>query len=120
MPESAQGLAPASAGVPGFPGPYPVGRYSLKLRERLREFAHVCLIGEVTGVRINSGPQVFFELRDGDGAMPCAMWRDDFDRLGLGPDELRDGAEVVVGGGCDWYPGSASASPRLSFRVREL
>jgi exodeoxyribonuclease VII large subunit len=120
MTESAQSLAPASAGVPGFPGPYPVGRYSLKLRERLREFANVCLIGEVTGVRIGAGPNVWFELRDGDGAIPCAMWRDDFDRLGIGPDELRDGAEVVVAGGCDWYPGSASASPRLSFRVKQL
>jgi exodeoxyribonuclease VII large subunit len=119
MPESTQALAPASAGVPGFPGPYPVGRYSLKLRERISEFAGVCLIGEVTGARIGS-PQVWFELRDGDGAMACAMWRTDFDRLGLGPDELRDGAEVVVAGGCDWYPGSASASPRLSFRVKEL
>jgi exodeoxyribonuclease VII large subunit len=109
-----------AGGVPGFPGPYPVGRYSLKLRERLREFAHVCLIGEVTGVRIGSGPNVWFELRDADGAVPCAMWRNDFDRMGLGPDELRDGAEVVVAGGVDWYPGSASASPRLSFRVKEL
>ena len=119
MAESSHLLAPASAGVPGFPGPYPVGRYSVRLRERIREFAHVCLIGEVTGVRLGS-PQVWFELRDGDGAIPCAMWRDDFDRLGLGPDELRDGAEVVVAGGCEWYPGSASSSPRLSFRVREL
>jgi exodeoxyribonuclease VII large subunit len=120
MADSSPALAPASAGVPGFPGPYPVGRYSLKLREKMREFAHVCLIGEATGVRIGTGPNVWFELRDGDGAIPCAMWRDDFDRLGLGPDELRDGAEVVVAGGCDWYPGSASASPRLSFRVKEL
>ncbi|HEX8743025.1 MAG TPA: exodeoxyribonuclease VII large subunit [Thermoleophilaceae bacterium] len=119
MAESAHAVAPAGAGVPGFPGPYPVGRYSLKLRERLREFAHVCLVGEVTGVRIGS-PQVWFELRDADGAIPCAMWRNEFDSLGLGDGELRDGAEVVVAGGCEWYPGSASASPRLSFRVREL
>jgi exodeoxyribonuclease VII large subunit len=119
MSDSVHALAPAAAGMPGFPGPYPVGRYSLKLRERLREFAHVCLVGEVTGVRIGS-PQVWFELRDADGAIPCAMWRNEFDALGLGPEELRDGAEVVVAGGCDWYPGSASASPRLSFRVREL
>jgi exodeoxyribonuclease VII large subunit len=118
--EPARIAAPEAAGVPGFPGPFPVGRYSIKLRERLRAFASVCLIGEVTGVRITSGPNIWFELRDGDGALPCAMWRTDFERLGLGPDELRDGAEVVVAGGCDWYPGSASASPRLSFRVKEL
>ena len=119
MPEFSPALAPASAGVPGFPGPYPVGRYSQKLRDRISEFAHVCLIGEVTGARVGS-PQVWFELRDGDGAIPCAMWRNDFDELGLDPDELRDGAEVVVAGGVEWYPGSASSSARLSFRVRKL
>jgi exodeoxyribonuclease VII large subunit len=96
-----------------------VGRYSQKLRDRISELAHVCLIGEVTGARVGS-PQVWFELRDGDGAIPCAMWRNDFDELGLDPDELRDGAEVVVAGGCEWYPGSASSSARLSFRVRKL
>jgi exodeoxyribonuclease VII large subunit len=119
MAESSQALAPASAGVPGFPGPFGVGRYSRELREKISGFAHVCLIGEVTNARVGS-PQVWFELRDADGAIPCAMWRNDFDGLGLSPDELRDGAEVVVAGGCEWYPGSASSSPRLSFRVREL
>src|SRR5438874_3754833 len=66
------------------------------------------------------GPNVYFELRDGDGALPCAMWRTDFDRAGLGPDELRDGIEVVAAGRCDYYPGSATSSPRFSFRVEEL
>ena len=120
MSQTAPSAPPGVAGMPGFPGPFPVGRYSVRLRERLRRFAQVCLIGEVTGVRIGTGPNVWFELRDGDGALPCAMWRNDFDRMGLGPEELRDGAEVVVAGGVDWYPGSASASPRLSFRVKEL
>src|SRR3712207_1738835 len=99
MSDSAHALAPASAGVPGFPGPYPVGRYSAKLRERISQFASVCLIGEVVNVQFRS-VQVFFELRDADGAIPCAMWRNEFDALGLGPYELRDGAEVVAAGGC--------------------
>src|SRR5436309_10940571 len=86
----------------------------------MRERARVCLIGEVTGVRIGAGPNVYFQLRDADGAAPCAMWRTDFDRLGLRADELRDGSEVVVAGGCDFYPGSASASPRFAFRVQDL
>jgi exodeoxyribonuclease VII large subunit len=109
-----------TAGVPGYPGPFAVGRYSTKLREWMRERARVCLIGEVTGVRIGAGPNVYFELRDADGAMPCAMWRNDFDRLGLRADELRDGVEVVAAGGPDFYPGSASASPRFAFRVQDL
>ena len=107
-------------GVPGYPGPFAVGRYAVKLRDELRKFAHVCVIGEVTGARIGRGPNVYFELRDADGALPCAMWRTDFDRTGLGPDELRDGAEVVAAGHCDFYPGSATSSPRFTFRVEEL
>src|SRR3954467_14909594 len=107
-------------GVPGYPGPFAVGRYAGRLRDRLREFAPVCVMGEVTGARVGRGPNVYFELRDSDGALPCAMWRDDFERCGLGPDELRDGVEVVAAGRCDYYPGSATSSPRFSFRVGDL
>src|SRR4051794_27634610 len=109
-----------TTGIPGFPGPYEVGRYARALRDQLRGFRHVALIGEVTGARIGTGPQVYFELRDGDGAIPCAMWRNEFDRSGMKADDLRDGAEVVVAGGCDFYPGGATASPRFSFRVTAI
>jgi exodeoxyribonuclease VII large subunit len=108
------------AGVPGYPGPFPVGRYALKLRDRMRQLTRVCVVGEVTGARIGKGPNVYFELRDADGALPCAMWRNDFERSGLTEADLRDGAQVVAAGGCDYYVGSASASPRFTFRVQEL
>jgi exodeoxyribonuclease VII large subunit len=107
-------------GIEGYPGPYPVGRYAAGLRQRLRTFARVCVLGEVTGVRTGSGPNIWFELRDPEGALPCAMWRDDFERCGLGEEDLRDGAQVVAAGGCDYYTGGAAASPRFTFRVREL
>src|SRR3954447_4745164 len=108
-------------GVPGYPGPFAVGRYAEKLRVRIRDFARVCVIGEVTGVKMpQRGANVYYELRDGDGALPCAMWRNDFEASGLGADELRDGVEVVAAGHCDFYPGSATSSPRFSFRVEEL
>jgi exodeoxyribonuclease VII large subunit len=110
----------AAAGIDGYPGPFPVGRYAAGLRDRLRRFAHVCVTGELTGVRMGSGPNVYFELRDADGALPCAMWRDDFDRLALRAEDFRDGAEIVAAGGCDFYPGGATASPRFVFRVKEL
>jgi exodeoxyribonuclease VII large subunit len=97
-----------------------VGLYAARLRERVREFARVCVMGEVTGARIGNGPNVYFELRDGDGALPCAMWRNDFDKLGLSAEDFRDGVEVVAAGGCDYYVGSASASPRFCFRVQDL
>ena len=99
-----------------FPGPYPVGSYAEQLRRRLREFARVQLTGELWGVKPGRA-RVYFELRDSQGALPCSMWRDDFDRLGIA---LRDGMQVVVGGGCDYYPGSSSSSPSFTFAVSEL
>ena len=74
------------------------------------------LTGELWGVKPGRA-RVYFELRDSQGALPCSMWRDDFDRLGIA---LRDGMQVVVGGGCDYYPGSSSSSPSFTFAVSEL
>jgi exodeoxyribonuclease VII large subunit len=113
-------LTAAQAGIEGFPGPFPVGRYAARLRDKLREFAGVCVIGEATGVRFGRGPNVYFELRDADGALPCAMWRDDFERSGLSEADFRDGVEVVAAGGCDYYVGGPVASPRFCFRVKRL
>ncbi|MFL5818555.1 MAG: exodeoxyribonuclease VII large subunit [Conexibacter sp.] len=106
------------AGIPGsaLPGPFPVGAYADKLREQLRAFAHVQIFGELWNLRM-SRASVYFELRDGRGALPCSMWRSDFDRLGIDP---ADGAQVVIAGGCDYYPGSATSSPSFSFRASDL
>jgi exodeoxyribonuclease VII large subunit len=109
----------ASPGAPGrssLPGPFPVGSYAAQLRRRLRDFAHVQLSGEVWGLRVTRA-RVYFELRDTAGALPCAMWREDYDALGV---RLTDGTLVVAGGGCDYYVGSATSSPAFSFAVREL
>lgn len=99
-----------------LPGPFPVGAYAARLKRRLQDFAHVQLEGEAFGVRLTR-VRVYFELRDARGALPCSMWRDDFDRLGL---VLSDGMQIVVGGGCDYYPGSSTSSPSFSFAVSEL
>src|SRR3954470_13694327 len=112
--------AAASAGVEGYPGPYAVGHYAAGLRDRLRKFTRVCVVGEVTNSRVGKGPNVYFELRDPDGGLPCAMWRTDFERTGLTEDDLRDGVQIVAAGGCDYYVGSASASPRFTFRVQDM
>ena len=114
------GQPTAPEGFDGYHGPHPVGRYAAALRERVRAFAGVSLIGEVSGARMGRGPNVYFELRDGDGAVPCAMWRNEFDRLGLRADDFRDGIEVVAAGSCDYYVGGPSASPRFTFRVRDM
>src|ERR1700724_2005200 len=104
--------------IPGsdLPGPYPVGSYAARLKRRLLEFARVQLVGEVWGMR-TSRARVYFELRDAGGALPCSMWLSDYDTLGV---KLVDGARVVVGGGCDYYPGSSTSSPSFSFSVTEL
>jgi exodeoxyribonuclease VII large subunit len=56
--------------------------------------------------------------RDAGGALPCSMWRRDWEALGVG--ELSDGVQVVAAGGCDLYPGSRTSSPAFSFAVTEL
>jgi exodeoxyribonuclease VII large subunit len=97
-----------------------VGEYASALRTRLREFAHVQLVGEVVNLR-PSRARVYFELRDAAGALPCAVWLRDWeamvDRAGSAP---ADGMQVVVAGGCDYYPGSATSSPGFSFAVTDL
>jgi exodeoxyribonuclease VII large subunit len=104
---------------PELPGPFAVGRYARKLQEEMRRRARVLLIGEVTGVG-RSKVQAYFELRDGEGAVPCAIWLDDLEQAGLPPGGLRDGAEVVVAGGPDYYPGGGQASPSFSFRATHV
>ncbi len=98
-------------------GPYPVRTYAAALRDRLRGFTRVQVFGEVFGFKAGRA-KVWFELRDAAGALPCSMWREDFDKLRLEP--LADGAQVVVAGGCDYYPGSRTASPGFSFSVARL
>jgi exodeoxyribonuclease VII large subunit len=105
--------------VEELPGPFPVGRYARKLQEELRRRARVRLVGEVTGVS-RSKVQAYFELRDAEGAVPCAIWLDDLEKAGLPEGGLRDGAEVVIGGGPDYYPGGGQASPSFAFRATHM
>ena len=85
----------------------------------LREGPRVQLFGEVWNLRI-SRARVYLELRDADGALPCSMWRTDFDALRLGEGALADGAQIVVGGGLDYYAGSRTSSPSFQFAVDGL
>ena len=108
-------------GIEGFDGPFPVGRYAAKFRERLRAMTRVCIVGEVVNARTGGrGANIYFELRDADGAIPCAMWRTDFERTGMRPDDLRDGVQLLAAGGPDYYVGGAKASPSFSFRALDL
>jgi exodeoxyribonuclease VII large subunit len=105
-------------GIPGsdLSGPWPVGHYAARLRDRLRGFSRVQVFGEVFNLRAGRA-RVWFELRDERGALPCSMWRKDYDGLAA---PLTDGQRVVAAGGCDYYPGSRAASPSFSFAVTEV
>jgi exodeoxyribonuclease VII large subunit len=109
-------------GIPGseLPGPYAVGEYAAALRNRLREFRRVQVIGELVNLRV-ARTRVYFELRDASGALPCASWRADWERMlsrcAVAPAE---GTQVVLAGGCDYYPGSATSSPGFSFQVDDV
>jgi exodeoxyribonuclease VII large subunit len=125
---SAHAEAPAGAarsqGIPdsALAGPFPVGDYAAALREQLRSFARVQLIGELVNLRA-SRARVYFELRDAAGAIPCAAWRDDWETMltQCGARESSpEGMQVVVAGGCDYYPGSATSSPGFSFAVIDM
>ncbi len=107
--------------IPGssLPGPYPVGAYAKKLQEELRKRARLQLSGEAWNVK-RSKARVYFELRDGDGALPCAMWNDAFEQAGVPEGAFVDGTQVVVAGGPDYYPGSRTSSPGFSFDVSAL
>jgi exodeoxyribonuclease VII large subunit len=105
-------------GIPdsGLSGPFPVGEYAAALRS----FTHVQIVGELVNLRL-SRARVYFELRDSSGALPCAVWRRDWDvMLAHAGEAPTEGMQIVVAGGCDYYPGSATSSPGFSFTVSDL
>ncbi len=126
-------VTPADPGIPGsaLAGPFPVGEYAAALRDQLRSFTRVQLVGELVNLR-SARARVYFELRDSSGAIPCAVWRKDWDQIltrggggadGGGADGgglPKEGVQVVVAGGCDFYPGSATSSPSFTFSVADL
>src|ERR1700730_9591108 len=127
--DSAAALAGVPQGIPGsaLAGPFPVGEYAAALRTKLRSFARVQLIGELVNLR-PARARVYFELRDVAGAIPCSAWQEDGQAMlaragGPALDTKQpslEGMQVVIAGGCDYYPGSATSSPGFSFAVRDL
>jgi exodeoxyribonuclease VII large subunit len=112
---------PSPGGIPGssLAGPFAVGEYAEALREKLRSLTRVQLVGEIVNLRA-ARARVYFELRDATGAVPCAAWLRDWETMLGRAGEVKEGMQVVVAGGCDYYPGSASASPGFSFHVSDL
>jgi exodeoxyribonuclease VII large subunit len=121
---SSPAASTSAIGESPLAGPFPVGEYASALRSKLRSFAHVQIVGELVNLR-DARARVYFELRDARGALPCAVWRDDWERIlaaagaGAGGASL-EGMQVVLAGGCDYYPGSPTSSPGFSFSVSDL
>lgn len=111
----------AAAGIPGssLPGPYEVGDYAQALRDRLRGFARVQIVGELVNLRV-ARARVYFELRDAQGAVACSAWRNEWERALAYTGPLSDGMQIVVAGGCDYYVGSSTSSPGFSFNVTDV
>src|ERR1035437_5931509 len=122
MSSTSRPVRPAGPGIPdsGLSGPFAVGEYAAALRAKLRSFAHVQLMGELVNLR-PSRARVYCEQRDATGAIPCSAWLKEWEamiaRVGAAPAE---GMQIVVAGGCDYYPGSATSSPGFSFAVSDL
>lgn len=118
-PEPAPGAVPLAPGEPDLPGPFPVGRWAAGFRNFLRNRPRVRVLGEVVNLS-RSAKATYFDLRDGDGAIPCSIWNSDLDRLDLPEDALRDGVGIVAAGGPEYFAGSERSSPSFSFRVTYL
>jgi exodeoxyribonuclease VII large subunit len=99
--------------------PIPVGDYARKLVSSLRAMDRVEVTGELADVR-RTRVQTYFQMRDERGGVPCAIWNNELDALGLPPECMRDGAAVVALGGPDYYPGGKNASPGFNFRVTDI
>ena len=81
---------------------------------RLRDRAAGFRASSSSGRSSTSGrARVWFELRDGEGAVPCSIWRQDFDAP---PGALRDGSRSWSPAGATTTPAARQASPAFSFR----
>lgn len=116
LPSGGEPVAQEPSPDPDLPGPFTVGSWAAGFKRFLKGRPRLLLIGEVFNLS-RSRTSTYFELRDADGAAPCAIWNSDLDRLKLSEGALKDGAEVVIAGGPDYYPGSKTASPSFSFRA---
>ncbi len=99
-----------------LPGPFPVGELRRGAARRGCASSRACRCSARCRISASRAKAVYFELRDDRGALPCSMWRDDFDALGRRA--AGDGAQVVVAGGCDYYPGSAHVLAARSRSAR--
>ena len=102
-----------------LPGPYEVGDYAPG-SQRLREFARVQLVGEVWEFRADAGRASTSSCATPRRAALLDVARRTSNALGRAARAAHRRGKIVVAGGCDYYPGSATSSPGFTFSVTEL
>jgi exodeoxyribonuclease VII large subunit len=66
-----------------------------------REFDEVWVKGELSGVKVAASGHRYFQVKDPDGQLSCAMWAARADRLRF---KLADGLAVLLRGTVEVYP----------------
>ena len=97
-------------GIPGSTLARPVpGRLLRAAPARLaaRPRARAALRRGVVNCGRAAAPRSTSSCATATARVPCSMWRDEFDALRLDRAALADGAQIVVAGGPDYYPGVA-------------
>ncbi len=74
----------------------------------LAGFGEVWVRGELSGVRVAASGHRYFQVKDSDGTMSCAMWSRNADRLRF---KLTDGLAVLLRGNVEVY------APRGSLQL---
>lgn len=83
-------------------GPIPIGQFVALIKSTLKRdplFQHQILKGEVSGLKLARSGHTYFDLRDDQGQMNCAIWKN---RCHIDA-SIKNGSEVVVIASIDVY-----------------
>jgi exodeoxyribonuclease VII large subunit len=76
----------------------------------------VVVRGELSGVKVAASGHRYFQVKDGDGSLSCALWAQRGDRLRF---KLTDGLAVVLHGSLEVYPPRGSLQLIVSEVIPE-
>ncbi|MBO6793165.1 MAG: exodeoxyribonuclease VII large subunit [Balneolaceae bacterium] len=72
-----------------------------KIKNLLEQnFVDILVEGEASNVKQSANGHIYFTLKDSGAQLPCVIWRNTAQRLGL---NLMDGQQIVVGGDIQVY-----------------
>ena len=87
---------------------------ALAIAKGALESITLSIVGEISDLSDNPRYKaVYFTLADERSALPCMMWRNAFDKLGV---QLKSGQKVEIVGRFSLY----SAKGRMQFEVKQL